>query len=62
MSVRMRVFVVYCEGGRQSATPSSQYQAKAALSAQEGLCCRPAGRAARRACCTAGTLSSPPAT
>lgn len=46
----------------QSATPGSQCQAEAAVLAQLRLCCQPAGRAARRACCTAGTLSSPPTT
>lgn len=56
------VSVVYCKRGLESATPCSRCRAEAAVLAQAGLCCRPAGRAARRACCTAGTLSSPPTT
>lgn len=56
------VSVVYCKRRLESATPCSRCRAEAAVLAQEGLCCRPAGRAARRACCTAGKLSSPPTT
>lgn len=46
----------------RDATPDSQCQAGAAERAEGGRSPPPAGRAAGRACCTAGTLSSPPAT
>lgn len=46
----------------ESATPGSQCQGGAAALAQGDLWRLPAGRAAGRACCTAGTLSSPPTT
>lgn len=56
------VSVVYYRRGSESATPGSRCRAEAAVLAQVDPCCRPAERAARRACCTAGTLSSPPTT
>lgn len=56
------VTVVYSKREFESPTPGSRSLAEAAVLAQGGPCCQPAGRAARLACCTAGTLSSPPTT
>lgn len=55
------VSVVYCLGRFDSATPGSQCRAEAAVLAQGDLYHQPVEQAARQACCTADTLSSPPA-